>query len=230
MTYFIMEAAGKVNDIKKSTPTKAIFTAVLQEANRPNRNKRIYPKEVIQEAIEAAKDRIERRIFGGELDHPLPTSDETYSMSRHVTPALKELSHIITKTWWKGNLLYGLVETTTTPSGFILAGLIYDKVGVGFSIRALSDNIDYTSEGYQRVGSPMTLIAVDAVSIPSHEKAVIQEVKMLESLLMEAQQICPDGACVIKNHINKLAMLNESTLTHVTNRIFDFYKGNPIKF
>jgi len=228
----------KIRKVENITPTKAKFEAILQTANEVNRNKRYYPKDVIQRAIDDAKDRIDDRIFGGELDHPFPTSDEEYTMARHMTLSLKEMSHIITNLRWEGNNLVALVETTSTPSGAILAGLIYDKVRVRFSIRAFSNNVEQKPDGITYVGGPMTIIAIDAVSSPSHKSAVLKEVKNLDVVIKEAKQFsCEKGMCALLEFARKMngtetpTLLNESNMSHdKVLSIFDKLRSKPFYF
>lgn len=161
---------------------KIVFEAVLQTLDEPNKNGRVYPKEVVAEALQSVESFIKQRIFGGELDHPLPTEDEVHTQLRHITPSLKEMSHIFTKIWIEGNKLVGRGETLSTPNGNILKSLIQDGVRIGFSIRALAENISRKGD-YDYVERPLQLIAVDAVAVPSHEKAKITKILHLESLL-----------------------------------------------
>jgi len=232
MTYLLMEQIDSdIKSVKKSTPTKAIFEAILQTAG-VNRNKRHYSKEIINEALQDAMPRMQDRTFVGELDHPIPTADESYSYVRHVTPSLKEVSHMILDYHWEGDKVIGTVETTSTPNGYILAGLIHDGMKVGFSIRALANNLEQRPDGIMEVLSPMTIIAIDAVTIPSHAEAKIVEVKTLESYLQE-QSLCENGQCIIKEHLEKtkkLTMINEHNTFQNTNSLRSFYNSSPFKF
>ena len=61
--------------VKKYTDGKVVFEAYLQEADAKNQNKRVYPKRVLDSAMNKINDKIKRRAFLGELDHPI-TSDQ----------------------------------------------------------------------------------------------------------------------------------------------------------
>ena len=164
------------------------FKALLMEADTVNRNKRIYPKRILEQAIESVKPMMEKRNFGGELDHPLPTGSQA-DIYRQQTLFYKQISHIITEMWWEGNKVYGVVETTPTPNGEILANLIRFGVQVGFSLRALGD-VKPKSNGINEVTGPLMLVAIDAVQNPSFQRAVITEV-MQESTLLTESFYCP---------------------------------------
>ena len=191
----IREAAvfSKPEKVKRFLDDKVVFETYLQEADAKNQNKRVYPKQVLEEALIKISDKIKRRSFLGELDHPISTNQ-----IRQTTVMYKEVSHIIRETGWEGNLLRGVIETTPyTNNGKALSGLVLDNVTVGFSLRGLADVQD--SGQYQLVMSPLIMISYDAVSEPSNSKATIQEIRN-ESLIQVVSEsknmICTsDGYC-----------------------------------
>jgi len=69
----------------------------------------------------------------------LPTTNEQIDGIRQTTVSLKEVSHIIRDYEFRKNHLVGEMETTSTPNGQILFGLLQDKTGVGFSMRGLAE-------------------------------------------------------------------------------------------
>lgn len=188
--------------VKKYTDGKVIFEAFLQEADAKNQNKRVYPKDVLDESMKKIDAKIQRRSFLGELDHPI-TQDQV----RQTTVLYKEASHIIREWSWEGNMIRGVVETTPyTPNGKIMSGLIYDKVPIGFSLRGLADLEDFGT--YQKVLSPLVVITYDCVSEPSHSSATIQEIRNenVVHILRESKQLicCKNGVCYIPNYFDEL--------------------------
>jgi len=178
--------------VKKYTDGKVVFEAFLQEADSKNQNKRVYPKDVLDESMKKITLKIQRRSFLGELDHPI-TQDQV----RQTTVLYKEASHIIK----------GIIETTPyTPNGKIMSGLIYDKVPIGFSLRGLADLEDFGT--YQKVLSPLVVITYDCVSEPSHSAATIQEIRNenVVHILRESKQLicCKNGVCYIPNYFDEL--------------------------
>jgi len=161
---------------KRYNDGKIVFHAILQSADTRNQNKRIYPKDVLEDGIRRISDQIEKRRFFGELDHPI--SD---NQIRQTTVSLQEVSHLVREVWWEGCLLKGTIETTPyTPNGKILSGFVADSCPIGFSVRALADVND--EGGYQKVVSPMVIVSYDAVANPSHIGAQVTEV-------------CQEGVC-----------------------------------
>lgn len=188
--------------VKKYIDGKVIFEAYLQEADARNQNKRVYPKDVLDEAMLKISPKMKRRSFLGELDHPI-TQDQV----RQTTVLYKEASHIIREWSWDGGMIKGVVETTPyTPNGKIMSGLIYDKVPIGFSLRGLADLEDYGD--CQKVLSPLVVITYDCVSEPSHSSATIQEIRNenVVHILKESKSLicCNNGVCYLPNYFDEL--------------------------
>ena len=192
-------------NIIKETPSKAIFRCPIQTVNEVNQNNRMYPELVLKEGMGSCDSRIKRRAFYSELDHPLPTGNQQIDGVRQTTVALKEVSHIVRAYDFKNNLLYGEMETTSTPNGAILLGLLRDKTGLGFSMRGLAELERGTD--YNKVKAPLTIIAFDSVSMPSHKSAVVDfnEMKFESKLITEKTGlVCLGDQCFLPNYFDKL--------------------------
>ncbi|MHA1868762.1 MAG: hypothetical protein B6I17_03850 [Tenericutes bacterium 4572_104] len=192
--------------IVKSTPSKAIFRCPIQSVDEVNQNNRLYPSSVLKEGMGNCKSRMNRRAFYSELDHPLPTANEQIDGIRQTTVSLKEVSHIVRDYDFKGNHLIGEMETTSTPNGGILFGLLKDKTGVGFSMRGLAEL--ERGPDHSIVKSPLTIIAFDAVSMPSHRSAIVDfnEMKFEHNVLFESESglVCFNGRCFMPEYFDKL--------------------------
>jgi hypothetical protein len=190
----------------KSTPSKAIFRCPIQTVDEVNQNHRLYPSGVLKEGMGQCGSRMKRRAFYSELDHPLPTGNDQVDGIRQTTVSLEKVSHIIRDYDFKGNQLVGEMETTSTPNGGILFGLLRDQTGVGFSMRGLAEL--ERLQDHNVVKSPLTIIAFDAVSMPSHRAAVVDfnEMKFEQSMLFENQSglVCVGGRCFIPDYFDKL--------------------------
>jgi hypothetical protein len=205
MSSFILESAlMQEAKIVKETPGKAIFRCTVQTADDINANKRMYPMAVLENGMQGCSPRMRSRAFLSELDHPIPMGGQ-FDQIRQTTVQLKEVSHIIRDYQWKGNHLVAEMETTSTPNGAILRGLLEDKSGIGFSMRGLAE-LNRMPE-YNLVKGPLTIIAFDAVSQPSHKAAVVNfsEMRFESDMLLEsAGQICIDGKCFLPDYFDKL--------------------------
>lgn len=138
-----------------------IFKGKFQEADTLNKNRRIYPRNVLESAINYIRPAIEERRLVGELDHP-------------DTPTVKwkEASHIITKLWWEGNSLMGEGETLPTPWGMVLENVLRRKIKVGISSRGVGDG-KMSSQGLI-ISDGFKMVTWDIVVDPSTSKAFLE--------------------------------------------------------
>lgn len=125
-------------------------------ANEPNRNNRVYPMEILREAVKTYNNSfISKNRSLGELNHnSVPGVD------------LTKVSHIITSLKENGNYFYGKARILNTPMGKIAQGLIDEGVVLGVSSRALG-SLKPTNEGYSVVGPDLVINCVDIVHDPS---------------------------------------------------------------
>lgn len=140
------------------------FKGKFQEAAAINKNKRIYPFNVLDENVKKLIPIIEARGLTGELDHP---TDSIIHFEKS--------SHVITKLWWEGNNLMGEGEILNTPHGRILKSLLSDGVRVGISSRGVGNGRS-DENGILVIGESYKLITFDAVADPSTHNAFQEKV------------------------------------------------------
>lgn len=140
---------------ESNSTNKCIFRGKFQEANAINKNKRMYPYDVLAGNIVRLEESIKGRSLYGELDHP---SDSIIH--------LKEASHIVTKLWWEGNSMMGEGEVLPTPAGIILRKIMESGGRVGISSRGVGNGTT-NNEGVLVIGESYKLITFDAVADPS---------------------------------------------------------------
>ena len=146
------------------------FKGKFQEAEAVNKNKRLYPYDVLDSNVNNLQECINKGGLIGELDHP------TDSII-HFANA----SHKISKLWWEGKTLMGEGVILNTPSGKILKSLINDGVRVGISSRGVG-NGKVNEEGILVIGESYKLITFDAVADPSTSQAFQERVVSKESI------------------------------------------------
>lgn len=141
------------------------FRGKFQEANATNKNKRMYPFDVLDANVNRLMEAVKSRGLLGELDHP---QDSIIHFDK--------ASHIVTDLWWEGNTLMGEGEILPTPHGMILRKLLESGVRVGISSRGVG-NGQVNNEGILVIGESYKLITFDAVADPStfaaYQKVVI---------------------------------------------------------
>ena len=140
------------------------FRGKFQEAEAVNKNKRLYPRAVLETNVKSLLPTIKSNGLVGELDHP---SDSIVHF--------KEASHKITKLWWENNTLMGEGVILSTPCGKILRALINDGVRIGISSRGVG-NGKVDENGILVIGESYKLITFDAVVDPSTYSAYQEKV------------------------------------------------------
>ena len=153
----------EINESSKG-PGPLKFRGKFQEANAVNKNRRMYPFEILESNVHRLADAIKHRGLLGELDHP------TDSIIH-----FENSSHLITKLWWEGQVLMGEGEVLDTPSGKVLRSLINSGVRVGISSRGVG-NGSTNEDGVLVIGESYKLITFDAVADPSTFSAFQQKI------------------------------------------------------
>jgi hypothetical protein len=143
-------------NIVKEAKEKGLSIAVkalLQRADAPNQNNRVYPMSILQREVENYKKAIIEGRATGELDHP-----ESSIVS------LQNVSHIVREVWWQGNEVMGTVEILNTPKGKIAQELMEAGVRLGISSRGVGEVIKNES-GHDVVDESFMLVAFDLVAL-----------------------------------------------------------------
>ena len=131
------------------------LTGIMQKANTPNGNGRVYPEGVLKREVQNYQKLVRERRALGELDHP---EDSVIN--------LKNASHMVTDIWWDGQSVMGKVKVLNTPSGRILHDLVSSGVTLGISSRGLG-SVHESNNGQAVVEDDFQLICFDFVSEPS---------------------------------------------------------------
>tara|TARA_Y100000310_G_scaffold274687_1_gene290844 strand:- start:285 stop:878 length:594 start_codon:yes stop_codon:yes gene_type:complete len=153
-----------------------ILSGKLQEAERPNGNKRTYPLAILEREMRTYQKLIKERRALGELDHP---EDSVIN--------LKNASHIVTSAWWDNNSVMGKVQVLDTPSGNVLRSLVNSGVSLGISSRGLGSVQE--SNGQTLVEDDFQLICFDFVSEPSTAGAYMVKEGIEKELFTKADRI-----------------------------------------
>ena len=153
--YSVLNEMVDINESTDNAVKTVKFRGKFQEAEAVNKNKRVYPKAVLEENVKRLKEALDAGGLVGELDHP------TDSIIH-----FKDASHKVTKLWWEGNTLMGEGVILNTPGGKVLRALINDGVRVGISSRGVG-NGKVNEEGILVIGESYKMITFDVVADPS---------------------------------------------------------------
>ena len=185
---------------------------VFMQADKKNRNGRVYEKEVLENAVNKyVKEQVETGRAVGELNHP-----------DGPTINLDKVSHKITELRWDGSNVIGKASILKTPMGQIVEGLLEGGVKLGVSSRGMGSLVQ--RNGTQHVGKDFMLSTVDIVQDPSAPEAfvngimegvdwvwnngvlVAQEIESIETEIKEAKNMASSDVEIraFKNFLSKL--------------------------
>lgn len=168
---------------------------IFAQAEKKNRNGRIYPKKVMESAIgKYVNDYVKTGRAISELSHP----------ENRPMPKPEMASHLITSLKFEGNDVYGKAKILNTPQGNIVRGLLEGGVQMGVSTRGLGSL--QVREGTSYVSPDYVITAIDVVSDPSAIDAWVDAVnESCEWLVLD------DGRVIesVKNKIKKEKLTEE---------------------
>ena len=171
---FMLFEYGEVEP-SKSSDGIVTMKGVIQKAQQPNANNRIYPRPILEREDAKYQELIKERRSLGELDHP-----------DSPIVQLENVSHLLTETKWDGDDLVGTVEVLDTPKGQILEKLINRDIKLGISSRGLGST-SRTNEGYDMVEDDFNLVCYDMVSNPSTSGAYMNLQESVEYRTLVSQ-------------------------------------------
>ena len=149
---------------EKSGKKKYIIEGIFMQAEQKNRNGRIYPKAVMEKALDKYNgEQVSKGRAVGELNHP-----------EGPTVNLDKVSHKIESLKWKGNDVVGKATILETPMGQIVQGLLDGGVNLGVSTRGMGSLKN--GNDAMIVQKDFMLNAVDIVQDPSAPSAFVNGV------------------------------------------------------
>lgn len=158
------ESVSYLSEAKENGEKEHFIEGVFLQANKKNRNGRIYPINVMEKEVNRYIDEVvkHKRSYG-ELGHP---------MGPQIN--LDRVSHIITELKRDGDNFVGKAKLTDTPMGNIAKGLLLSGAGLGVSSRGLG-TLKPTKDGIMEVQDDFRLAtAADIVADPSAPDAYVK--------------------------------------------------------
>jgi len=152
----------KYLDENSESGDKSLYIeGISMQADKENKNGRLYPKSVIEKEVDRYQELIKEKRSLGELGHP-PTPSVN----------LNNVSHLITELKMEGSDVYGKAKILSTPMGKIAESLIKEGITVGVSSRGLGSLKE--KDGVNEVQDDFHLATIDIVSDPSAPNAFVQ--------------------------------------------------------
>jgi hypothetical protein len=158
---------------KKEDGTKNVFIeGIFMQAEKPNKNGRMYPLGIMEKEIERYQDLIKEKRSLGELGHPPNPSIN-----------LNQVSHLITNLKFEGSDIHGRAKILDTPMGKIAKNFIEEGVRLGVSSRGLGSLKE--KNGINEVQDDFHLATVDIVADPSAPDAFVQGIMESAEWILE---------------------------------------------
>jgi hypothetical protein len=141
------------------------INGIFAQANIPNKNKRIYPLNILEREVNLFKENfIATKRSVGELSHP---------ESMEINP---DRAAILIESLEKdGNNFLGKAKVLPTPCGKIVQGLLEGGVKVGVSTRGCG-SLKKKDDGISEVAEDYRLFTVDVVLNPSAPNAIVDSI------------------------------------------------------
>lgn len=177
-----LEKLEYITEAKKDGGKDVYIEGVFMQAEKQNRNNRIYPKTVLEGACNKyIKEQVKTGRAVGELNHP-----EGPQIN------LDKVSHRITELKWNGNDVVGKALILDTPMGKIVKGLVEGGCKLGVSSRGMG-TVEQ-KEGKTFVKDDFVLATVDIVQDPSAPSAFVEGIMegvewIWENGILKPQQI-----------------------------------------
>ena len=192
---------------KKEDGSKSVYIeGIFMQAEKPNRNGRIYGKGIMEREVQRYQELISEKRSLGELGHP-PNPQIN----------LNQVSHLITGLRFEGNDIYGKAKILDTPMGKIAKNFIEEGVSLGVSSRGLG-SVRLNKEGVNEVQDDFHLATVDIVADPSAPDAFVQ------GIMESADWILENGvwkAVQIEQAQNTIRKASKADLNSVKLQIFE---------
>jgi hypothetical protein len=177
----------------KGSSKNIFIEGVFMQCDVKNRNARIYPKNILKNAVEKyITEQVKTGRAVGELNHP-----EGPSIN------LDKVSHRITELRFEGNNVLGKALILDTPMGKIVKGLVEGGVKLGVSSRGMG-SVDQ-KEGYSVVKEDFVLSTIDIVQDPSAPGAFVNGIMEGMEYFFENNKIIAVASDKAKTRLKKMS-------------------------
>jgi len=161
---YVSHNLNVISEAKKNGEKGYVIEGVFMQADKKNRNGRVYEKPILESAVKKYVDeQVSQGRAVGELNHP-----------EGPTVNLDKVSHKITELKFQGSDVYGKASILKTPMGKIVEGLLEGGVKLGVSSRGMGTLANRGGAMY--VKDDFMLASVDIVQDPSAPSAFVNGV------------------------------------------------------
>jgi hypothetical protein len=190
---------------EKNGNKNVFIEGVFMQAEKKNRNGRVYPRSVLEEAVNRyVTEQVKTNRAVGELNHP-----------DGPTINLDKVSHRITDLKWNGDDVVGKALVLNTPMGKIVKGLVEGGVQLGVSSRGMG-TVEKRA-GATFVKDDFILSTIDIVQDPSAPEAFINGILEGREWIWENGILKPQQ---LDNYETEIRKASQANLVEVQLRVF----------
>jgi hypothetical protein len=189
-----------ITENKKDGGKAYVIEGVFMQADKKNRNGRIYGKAILENAVNKyVKEQVKTGRAVGELNHP-----------EGPTINLDKVSHKITELKFEGSDVIGKASILDTPMGKIVEGLLEGGVKLGVSSRGMGTLVN--KQGTSHVGKDFMLSTVDIVQDPSAPGAFVNGIMEGVEWVWQNGALCPQEIEEIETEIKEARGMRSSNI------------------
>ena len=189
-----------ITENKKDGGKAYVIEGVFMQADKKNRNGRIYGKAILENAVNKyVKEQVKTGRAVGELNHP-----------EGPTINLDKVSHKITELKFEGSDVIGKASILDTPMGKIVEGLLEGGVKLGVSSRGMGTLVN--KQGTSHVGKDFMLSTVDIVQDPSAPGAFVNGIMEGVEWVWHNGVLCPQEIEEIETEIKEARGVRSSNI------------------
>ncbi len=189
-----------ITENKKDGGKAYVIEGVFMQADKKNRNGRVYGKAILENAVNKyVKEQVKTGRAVGELNHP-----------EGPTINLDKVSHKITELKFEGSDVIGKASILNTPMGKIVEGLLEGGVKLGVSSRGMGTLVN--KQGTSHVGKDFMLSTVDIVQDPSAPGAFVNGIMEGVEWVWHNGVLCPQEIEEIETEIKEARGVRSSNI------------------
>jgi len=189
-----------ITESKKDGGKTYVIEGVFMQADKKNRNGRVYGKAILENAVNKyVKEQVKTGRAVGELNHP-----------EGPTINLDKVSHKITELKFEGSDVIGKASILNTPMGKIVEGLLEGGVKLGVSSRGMGTLVN--KQGTSHVGKDFMLSTVDIVQDPSAPGAFVNGIMEGVEWVWQNGALCPQEIEEIETEIKEARGMRSSNI------------------
>ncbi len=189
-----------ITENKKDGGKAYVIEGVFMQADKKNRNGRVYGKAILENAVNKyVKEQVKTGRAVGELNHP-----------EGPTINLDKVSHKITELKFEGSDVIGKASILDTPMGKIVEGLLEGGVKLGVSSRGMGTLVN--KQGTSHVGKDFMLSTVDIVQDPSAPGAFVNGIMEGVEWVWQNGALCPQEIEEIETEIKEARGMRSSNI------------------